>query len=269
MADKLPYFRWFPKDAETSESYASMTDAQLGFYHRCLNRSWLNDGLPADPTARANALQKPRAYADKMWAGLVAGRFHLDENGRYRNARQEEERAKAISKSKQASDARNSRNGRLTDVDTYVPSDADIRARARPGSGSGSGSEVETTSLEKTSTRAREPSTVSEPEFQQFIACFLSLGVALSEADMRKCAMDWVSLEDHERQCILADTRIKSAGEWAACAKKFVPRPWNYLANRQWERVAVVNGRDRPESPGEASTRIAMEQFRKEHPEIV
>ncbi len=159
MADKLPYYRWFPKDAETSEAYASMTDAELGFYHRCLNRAWLNDGLPADPAKRAQALQKPRSYADKMWSGIVGERFTLDDNGRYRNGRQEEERMKAIRKSEQASDAVSERERKRNIRSSPDESTDDLRAQARPGSGSVSGSseEVKATTENKTSTRARGP----------------------------------------------------------------------------------------------------------------
>lgn len=104
MPKSLPYFRWYPSDAETDEFYASLTDQELGFYHRCLNRSWINEGLPVDPGERARAFRVTRKYLDKMWV-KVGGRFVSNEcvKPRLVNPRQEEEREYASRKSDGAS----------------------------------------------------------------------------------------------------------------------------------------------------------------------
>lgn len=89
-----PYFRWWVKDAEADEFYLTATDTEIGFYHRCLNRSWNSGGLPADPTARAKLLGKTRAYADKMWKTVGAKFFPASgDPTRLVNAKQEEERS--------------------------------------------------------------------------------------------------------------------------------------------------------------------------------
>ncbi len=104
-----PYFRWWVKDAESDEFYLTASDAELGFYHRCLNRSWNSGGLPIDPAARAKLLGKSRAYADKMWTKIGA-KFSpsKDDPTRLVNGKQEEERIYVHSMS-----TRNASAGRL------------------------------------------------------------------------------------------------------------------------------------------------------------
>jgi uncharacterized protein YdaU (DUF1376 family) len=101
----LPYFKWYPADAETDEDYSAMNDTELGFYHRCLNRSWINSGLPADHARLARLLKVSPAYLQKMWT-RVGKKFQLSENtGRLVNKRQEDERTKAVSKSEKSANA--------------------------------------------------------------------------------------------------------------------------------------------------------------------
>lgn len=96
MAKDLPYFRWFPKDAESEEFYSSLPDAELGFHHRCLNRSWVNNGIPADLDALACSMKVNRKQLDKLWARVSAG--WQEKDGRFYNKEQEEERSRAIAK---------------------------------------------------------------------------------------------------------------------------------------------------------------------------
>jgi uncharacterized protein YdaU (DUF1376 family) len=136
MAKKLPYFKWYPGDAETDENFKSMDDAEIGFYMRCLNHAWLNGGLPADPGDRARALRSPRKYCDSQW-GRVGRCFELDmEDGeRLVNRRQEEERSKAETKSQRATNSVRTRYERSQNVSP--------RALARSESVSVSSPEVE------------------------------------------------------------------------------------------------------------------------------
>ncbi len=103
MAKQYPYFLWFPKDAESDEKYSMMTDAEVGFFHRCLNKSWVNEGLPKDPEARARLLKKKREIADKRWT--VVGECFVESDmfdGRLVNPRQEIQRERAMTKSRKA-----------------------------------------------------------------------------------------------------------------------------------------------------------------------
>ncbi len=112
----LPYYKMYPADAETDENFRAMTDAEKGFYWRCLNHCWLNGGLPADPQERARTLGNPRGYADKMWARVGRCFITISEGTRVVNRRQEEERSKAVAKSSKCSDAVRTRYGRRSDV---------------------------------------------------------------------------------------------------------------------------------------------------------
>lgn len=90
----LPYFRWYPADAKGDERYYSMTDQELGFFHRCLNHAWGNNGLPADLDQLAKLMRISRYYLDSVWPAV--GACFYEEGGRLFNKRQEKERARAL-----------------------------------------------------------------------------------------------------------------------------------------------------------------------------
>lgn len=115
MGKALPYFRWYPADAETDEKYSCLSDPELGFFHRCLNKSWINEGLPSDLDKLAAMMHVSRKYVDRMW-GAVGQCFQLTEDipQRYVNRRQEEERSYARSKSQKATDSVRTRYERRT-----------------------------------------------------------------------------------------------------------------------------------------------------------
>lgn len=102
----LPYFRWFPADAEIDENYAALCDAELGFFHRCLNRAWANDGLPADLDRLAATMRVTREYLDQVWPA-VSKCFTMTDTviPRYINPRQEHEREIVITKSRKSTEA--------------------------------------------------------------------------------------------------------------------------------------------------------------------
>lgn len=105
MSD-LPYFKWYPAEAEADALYASMNDQELGFYHRCLNRSWTNTGLPADQGELARVMRVSPTYLRKVWDRVGRCYFPVEDNpARLINPRQEMERALAQHKSEQAADA--------------------------------------------------------------------------------------------------------------------------------------------------------------------
>ena len=116
MSKLLPYFRWYAADAETDENYSSLTDAELGFFHRCLNKSWINEGLPADLDRLAATMRVTKSQFAKVWPA-VSKCFMLTDGDqpRWVNRRQEEERSLAVAKSKKASDSVRSRYVRSSD----------------------------------------------------------------------------------------------------------------------------------------------------------
>lgn len=102
LAKELPYFRWYPADAESDSKYASLDLAELGLYHRCLNHAWLNNGIPDDLTELSRELRIPEKEVRRLWP-RVSRCFVVSPDMRARNPRQEEERRMAVSKSDKAS----------------------------------------------------------------------------------------------------------------------------------------------------------------------
>lgn len=96
-AKGLPYYRWYPADAETDEAYSALSDSECGFFHRCLNRCWINTGLPAQMDELARVMKVNPIYLEKTWDRV--GRLFFECDGRLFNKRQEEERSYAMTKS--------------------------------------------------------------------------------------------------------------------------------------------------------------------------
>ena len=108
------------------------------------------------------------------------------------------------------------------------------------------------------------PAAINDRMFHETIGAFMSLGVAVSETDMRKCGMLWVSLDEPAKRAAHSYAGIQAKGDWGRREETFVPRPWNYLRDRAWERKAVAKARDRPMSKQEAAFTTAAEEFLKE-----
>lgn len=90
-AAKAPAFQWYPKDCDTDENVRLMDDAEFGFYVRCLNHAWMNDGIPGDLADLAKILHRPLGRVKAYWS-RVGKCFVIDEHGRARNPKQELQR---------------------------------------------------------------------------------------------------------------------------------------------------------------------------------
>lgn len=93
MANGLYYYSWHPKDAQTDESYLALTFEERGFFHACLDASWLNDGLPVDPIRRARVVGATQDEHDRLWTSIE--RMFERRSERLFNARLERERITA------------------------------------------------------------------------------------------------------------------------------------------------------------------------------
>jgi len=111
---KPPAFQWYPKDAETDENVRMMDDAEFGFYVRCLNHAWINDGLPEEVENIARVLQRPEKVVRKYWT--IVGKCFHSVNGRLRNPRLEEQRRQADEYRAEKSRAANARWGKSADA---------------------------------------------------------------------------------------------------------------------------------------------------------
>ena len=92
-----------------------MSDAEIGFYIRCLNHAWINGWLPADPVQRARVLKTRLDTANKYW--LRVGKCWVTSSlypERLTNLRQEMERSSALHKSEMAAKSVNHRYERST-----------------------------------------------------------------------------------------------------------------------------------------------------------
>lgn len=111
----LPYFRWYPADAETDAAYLSLTEAELGLFHRCLNHSWMNGGIPANSKDLAAALRISERTINRLWpkvSRMFSASTSIPE--KLLNPRQEEERTYATTKSERATAAVRTRYVRTT-----------------------------------------------------------------------------------------------------------------------------------------------------------
>ncbi len=132
LAKLLPYFRWYPADAESDNKYAAMSLAELGLFHRCLNHSWLNDGIAPSVEEMARELRIPEKEIRPLWPRVSRCFVQSPADERLRNLRQEEERNAALTKSERNTNAVRTRYERTSNVPTTVPQHA--RARAESGS---------------------------------------------------------------------------------------------------------------------------------------
>ncbi len=103
---RLPFFKWYPADADTDQNFRAMDDADIGFYIRCLNHAWINGSIPADPKERARVLRTRLNTANKRWQRVgkcfVTSSLHPD---CLINSRQEAERDFAVKKSQLAKES--------------------------------------------------------------------------------------------------------------------------------------------------------------------
>lgn len=85
----------------------------------------------------------------------------------------------------------------------------------------------------------------------------------MSEADTRKCGKIWGSLKSTEKNTALAYATARREAEWGECAVRYIPRPWNYLGEKHWERNTPVEGRYKTMTKSEKSHEAAARLFRE------
>jgi hypothetical protein len=244
MAKAFPYFRWFPADAEGDDFYASLTDAEGWTYHRLLNRSWLNEGIPSDLDELAKVLGKTRAYIDRVWPKLRK-RWVASPNNSEKlvNPRQEEERTHAQSKSERATESIRTRYERRTNE---LP-----RARARADSdsvyGSSEGKESEENQRQP-KLRRYSAAWKSDSSFAKFALDYLSTGASLIDNDFAEAyELSWKRLDFEQKLDRIAGFN-RHAAEYRA-APAYVPRPLKFLET-EWERPPKpLNGAAVPPQP--------------------
>lgn len=274
MSKALPYFRWFPADAEIDENYAALNDTELGFYHRCLNRAWVNDGLPSDLDRLAATLRVAREYLDQVWPA-VSKCFVLTETviPRYVNPRQEHERDIAIAKSRKSSDAVTIREAKKSvrssnDDPAMIERSSNDDPRARARAESESESESKNASHQKNPLPFTNDRWKRDEAYARLVVDYLATGAALIDADFSKAyELCWKTL-DFEQRLQRVESLKRHADEYRG-EPRFVPHPLKFLET-EWERPVKPKARDSPsggfrkQSTAEAMLDRAADLMRQE-----
>lgn len=222
---ELPYYRMWVKDFDTNENVRLLNLPEVGLYLLCLNHAWINEGLPGTPGDISRALKIPEREFAKYWS-RVACCFQLENDGRFRNNRQEEEREHAAQKSIRSSNAVSERERKRALRSSNDTSDDDPRARARPGSDSGSS--------EEKSRKDCEMRREFDEQFQEFESLYGKTGKALISEDFTEAWWEWKVLDGEQRMAANASLRARLAAgiddpEW-------LKKPANFLKSREFKR---------------------------------
>ena len=229
----FPYFRWWPADADTDENYTSLSDAELGFFHRCLNRSWINDGLPEDLNELARTMKVTKSYLNRMWP-RVSLLFSEHKDGRLGNRRQEQERQLAIHRSdanRRPGNANAAKDENATETRSRSERDANGTPRAYD---SGSGSSSGVSSNGKTSLPLYE----SDAQFAAWKQDYEATGAPFIDADWTDAYAAWRHLDFEQKLAVVNGFRAqRSGGRWQDASR--VKKPGNYIRDREYDRAVA------------------------------
>ena len=80
--------------------------------------------------------------------------------------------------------------------------------------------------------------TAREQTFRNLMSVFLSLGVPISDADVGRCKSLWAKLKPAEQTTALAYAVARNEDDWGKRELRYIPKPWNYMERKDWERRA-------------------------------
>lgn len=221
----LPYFKWYPADADTDQNFRAMDDADIGFYIRCLNHAWVNGGIPADPKERARVLHTRLDTANKRWERV--GKCFVTSTStpdQLINLRQEAERGLAMSKSLKAAESANARYERRAN--------APVRALARADCVSVSESSVKIPEKEKPSTRATVAADLNGQTSQRFPEFWQRWPRKQHRDAACRLWISVVSVEDEAAVFGCLDRFLASE----QAARAIIPNPENWLLQQSRDR---------------------------------
>ncbi|MEM7518719.1 MAG: DUF1376 domain-containing protein, partial [Planctomycetota bacterium] len=93
--EQRPWFQMYPVDYFGSPKVARMNAEERGVYTTILFRSWTDDGYELNEEDLADELDMPVERLREILSGRVGRALFLDEDGRWRSHRLEEERQRA------------------------------------------------------------------------------------------------------------------------------------------------------------------------------
>lgn len=97
MAEKLPYYKRFPKDYLSDENVALMTLEEEGAYNRLMDYCWLQGSIPDDVESLARLCRVSAEKMEELWPSIRPC-FDEGEAGRLVHPRMEKERVAAMQK---------------------------------------------------------------------------------------------------------------------------------------------------------------------------
>ena len=125
--------------------------------------------------------------------------------------------------------------------------------------------ETRTTTKRAVSQQDRSSAAVAQaaldPHFTDFLGIFVSLGVAIGPRDIDRCHKLWRELELAEQLTAKAYALARHEDDWQDREERYVPRPWNYLSEKHWERKQLAKGRQRGAGKAERAQREAARIF--------
>lgn len=76
-------------------------------------------------------------------------------------------------------------------------------------------------------------------QLTELLGIFIACGVLMNDRDNQRCLRAWDELTDEQQATALAFALARHADKWSTCAERYVPRPWNYLEGKQWDRKGI------------------------------
>ncbi len=273
MAKGLPYFCWYPSDADTDENFRAMTDEQVGFYLRCLNHTWINGSLPADQAEAARVMNRSQAKFSALWKRV--GRCFVPmeaDNSRIVNPRQERERAAAkAQRGKQSEGGKSSAAKRWGTYKSPIgeqQANQPLRASDSVYESVSSGSQGSAEGISKIDMTIKTPVIPdSGPLFSRMINAFLNAGVKLSENDLIDASRgnrDHPGFLQHTTEDQLA---IAQAAEELArtTSARGMGLPVNFIGYGRWRRRGPGRLIPEPGTIDKTAERIRIIRERRGH----
>lgn len=128
MAEKLPYFKFYPADFMGSGKVQMMGPVERGIYISLLCQEWQEGPLPDNPTILARVASATPDQMEEAWP-LVRRCFSTNEDGELIHPRLEEEREAALDRRRKAQKAARA-SARVRRADAQASAQADAPADA-------------------------------------------------------------------------------------------------------------------------------------------
>lgn len=278
---RLASYPWYFDDWRGSEARAALNGEERNLYRELLDHCWEKGSLPNDQKTLQNLAGIGTREFTRSFK-KVKNYFTLLEDGRYHHKKVDEKRKELIGFHKERSESGKKGGKRSAEVRSSASSSAQAPVAEAEFKPSPSPSPSPTHTREGLSViqevpdaRAQNgthtppglaviPAALNDAMFQELTGAFMSLGVAISENDLRTCGMLWVSLDDPAKRAAHGYCLLHVGSDWKRRTEEFVPRPWNYLRERHWERQQSTNGRKAPMSKAEAAHTQAAREFMQE-----